>query len=369
MTTPDDIIALRDRLKAWLLDHAFPLWWARGADHVKGGWFDKIGQDGQAIEGPRRARVLTRQIFTFGAAGDLGWTGPWQAARDHGKPDLLGHFHRLDGLFRILVSPDGAPLDEEPAPYEQAFALLALSRLSLEDQAVASRDALAARLGRPDGGVHDDASREYPLRANPLMHLFEAALAWAEVGTDPGWADLAGRIGDIALNQLVDPATGALCELYGHDWVRLPEADVEPGHQFEWGWLLLEMARLLNRPEALKPALRLIDLAEAKGVESGVAIMALDQALQPRDRNSRLWAQTERVRAGAAAGALTGERRYWDIAAAGVAGLEKFLAVPVPGLWSEYRDAGGKLADLPAPASSLYHITGAVLALDLACGT
>ena len=51
-----------------------------------------------------------------------------------------------------------------------------------------------------------------PLFANPNMHLFESFQAWAAVSEDPSWARLADAQGDLALNRLVDPATGVLAE-------------------------------------------------------------------------------------------------------------------------------------------------------------
>ena len=60
---------VRDQLKAWLLDHAYPLWADTGRDAANGGFFEKIGQDGVPVEGPRRARVSTRQTWAYSVAG------------------------------------------------------------------------------------------------------------------------------------------------------------------------------------------------------------------------------------------------------------------------------------------------------------
>jgi len=348
---PDSVHALNAELKRWLFDHALPLWWDVGFDRDKGGCFEKIGQDGRAVEGPRRARVAARQAWVYAEAGKLGWTGPWEAARDHALEALTTTFARGDGLFRILAAPDGTPLDETANPYEQAFALLALSGAGREAEAIRTREAMeAAGLLRPDGGVLDDGL----LRANPMMHLFEAVQAWAAVGADPGWKTLASRIADSALARLIDPETGALIELFTADWRALPDADVEPGHQFEWGWLLMQ-----HRGDNA-PARRLIEIGETRGVEQGVAIFSLDQQLRPRDRSARLWSQTERLHAHAAAGNRDGVIK-------GAAGLQRYLDVPVPGLWRDRLLPDGAFIDEPAPGSSLYHIISAVSALDAAC--
>jgi mannose/cellobiose epimerase-like protein (N-acyl-D-glucosamine 2-epimerase family) len=348
---PDSVLALNERLKLWLFDHALPLWWEVGFDRDKGGCFEKIGQDGRAIEGPRRARVAARQAWVYAEAGKLGWTGPWREARDHALEALTTTFARDDGLFRILAAADGTSLDESANPYEQAFALLALSSAGRELEAIRTREAMvAAGLLRADGGVLDDGL----LRANPMMHLFEAVQAWAAVGSDSGWRRVADAIAATAQARLIDPRTGGLIELFDTDWRALPDADVEPGHQFEWGWLLTQ--HLGDTPAAR----RLIAIGEARGIEQGVAIFSLDQALAPRDRSARLWSQTERLHAHAVT-------RNWVGVLDGAAGLQRYLDVPVQGLWRDRLLPDGTFVDEPAPGSSLYHIISAVSALDAAC--
>jgi mannose/cellobiose epimerase-like protein (N-acyl-D-glucosamine 2-epimerase family) len=375
VTAPADILALRDQLKGWLFDDALPLWWKAGADHVSGGFFEKLTLDGAPVKAPRRTRVVARQIYVYAQAGRMGWTGPWRAAVDHGLAALLGPLSRPDGLFRFSVDEQGAPVDDSAQPYEQAFGLLALSaaaqalgEVRFEARALVAAEALADQLGRDDGGVHDDPSRGLPLRANPLMHLFEAALAWREAGSDPVWADLADRISTLAVERLIQPGLGGLPELFDGDWRPTAEAEVEPGHQFEWGFLLLRQEALASDAAAGAAGRRLIALAQGVGVDCdrGVALASLDQRLSPLDRTARLWPQTERTRAGALL-AGTDPAAGWPIAAGGAASLPAYLDTPIPGLWHENMEADGAFRIEPSPASSLYHLVGAIQALDEAC--
>ena len=187
-------------------------------------------------------------------------------------------------------------------------------------------------------------------------------LAWAQVGQDAGWLRMAAGIAETALTRMIDPATGTLCELYDDDWTPLPGADVEPGHQFEWGWLLIKYARLADRSSAAEAGLRMIGAAKAHGVDGrGVAFNALDQGLEPRDLTARLWPQTERLKAAVAA-------RDWEAAALAGQGLWKYFATPTPGLWFDRMNPDGSFIDEPAPASSFYHIVCAILDLDAALG-
>ena len=368
MPAPADILAQRDALKGWLFEAALPLWWERGTDHVDGGFFEKLEVDGSPVAAPRRTRVVARQIYVFAQAGRMGWTGPWEDALRHGLAALERH-QRADGLFRF------SDADDIPQPYEQAFGLLALAAArqalgpghGLESKAQAVRAALAARLGRADGGVHDDETRGAPLRANPLMHLFEAALAWREAGEDGGWADLSNRIARLARERLIQPESGALPELFQLDWAPTEEAEVEPGHQFEWGFLLLRHAALTQNLASGEAGRRLILLAERVGVApDGLVIAALGRDLTPHDRTARLWPQAERTRAGSALAEHDNDLG-WAIAGHGAAGLLRYLDMPLPGLWREHREPTGGWRPEPSPASSLYHLVGAIQALDEAC--
>jgi mannose/cellobiose epimerase-like protein (N-acyl-D-glucosamine 2-epimerase family) len=373
---PPEILDLRDRLKTWLFEDALPLWWEVGTDHGRGGFFEKLTLRGEPVALPRRTRVVARQTYVFAQAGRMGWTGPWREAVTHGLSSLTGPLTRPDGLFRFSIDEAGAPVDDSAQPYEQAFGLLALSAArqalgpghGLESLAQRTRAAQAQAIGRPDGGVHDDETKAAPLRANPLMHLFEAALAWREAGDDGGWADLSNRIARLARDRLIQPDGGGLPELFDLDWTPLPEATVEPGHQFEWGFLLLRHAALADNEASRRAARGLIYQAEKLGIDwrRGVAVMALDQAWGPVDPVARLWPQTERTRAGALLAAIDPDLG-WQVATLGASSLLAYLATPRRGLWFENMEADGRFRDEPSPASSLYHLVGAIQALDEAC--
>ena len=374
-----DAERLRDELKAWALDHAFPLWWEVGADHVKGGFFEKIAQDGTPVEAPRRARVQPRQIYSYAVAGLLGWTGPWKQALNHGLDFYLAKYRRPDGFMRTLVASDGAPLDDKVDLYDQAFGLFGLAmaaqvlpeRTDLPVLAAQLRDRLHAELKHPVAGFEESVPRSLPLLSNPHMHLFEASLAWLEVSGEARWRSMADEIAELALSKFIDPVSGGLREYYDGDWNPAPGVTgriIEPGHQFEWAWLLLRWGKLAGRDDAIRAALRMIEIGDGPGVDlaRGVAIFALLDDMSVHDDVARLWAQTERIKAGALAAELTGDPRWWATAAAGAEGLIKYFDTPVKGLWRDKLRADGTFVDEDAPTSSFYHIVCAILELDRA---
>ncbi len=377
------LVRLRDDLKSWALDHAFPLWWKVGADQVEGGFFEKIDLDGTPVEAPRRARVQPRQIYSYAAAGLLGWDGPWKQALTHGLDFYLSKYRRPDGFIRTLVASDGTPLDDKVDLYDQAFGLFGLAmaaqvlpeRTDLPVLAVALRGKLQAVLKHPVAGFEESVPRTLPLLSNPHMHLFEASLAWVEAGgafdADGGWRALADEIAGLALAKFIDPVGGGLREYYDGDWnpaAGLQGRIIEPGHQFEWAWLLLRWGKLAGRDDAITAALRMIEIGDGPGVDPvrGVAIFALLDDMSVHDDVARLWAQTERIKAGVLAAVVTGDPRWWSTAAAGAEGLVKYFDTPVKGLWRDKLRADGTFVDEAAPASSFYHIVCAILELDRA---
>ena len=80
---------------------------------MRGGFHERLEQDGTPIAEPRRSRVKPRQAYCFAMAPSLGWNGRCRGARDAGPRLLPEEYHRPDGLFRTLVAPDGSVLDDQ----------------------------------------------------------------------------------------------------------------------------------------------------------------------------------------------------------------------------------------------------------------
>ncbi|WP_411881747.1 AGE family epimerase/isomerase [Polaromonas sp. YR568] len=352
--------------KHWLFDAALPLWWERGADHEGGGFHEKIGQDGQPIGKPVRVRVQARQTYVYARAGALGWTGPWLAAMRHGLTFMLSRYRRPDGLFRSTLDTADPTIDL----YDQAFVLFALAHAyeaegrprELLDTAQTLLRKIDAALAHGDGGYYDGLPHQPILKSNPLMHLLEALLAWVAAGVDGNFRTAALALCELATTRLINPANGAVGELFTAGWAPLgapQERLYEPGHQFEWAYLLLQAEGLLDI-NARSQAVTLENFGRSFGIDAArqVALFAVNEAGEPTDRRARLWAQTERLRTSllfAAQG--LGDTTHSQAAVAGsFSGLTRFLAAEVPGLWHEWQREDGGFDLAPSPASSLYHL-------------
>ncbi|HEY0437160.1 MAG TPA: AGE family epimerase/isomerase, partial [Phenylobacterium sp.] len=289
----------------WLRQAALPLWAGAGLDRGHGLFQETLSVAGAPVEAPRRARAQARQVFVFATAATAGLGSQWLAIAHDGYARFLRRYRRPDGLFLRRALADGTPLEDEADIYDQAFALLAMAALQTAEpsagdyagDAARTLEALQARRA-PAGGFRETG--EHPFQANCHMHLFESALAWEQAGGGPEWAALSDEIAGLALARFIDPASGALREFFDAQWNALTGEGglVEPGHQFEWAWLLDRWGRARGDEAALAAAGRLYANG-LKGVDPvrKVAVNALWDDFTVRDGAARLWPQTEHLKA------------------------------------------------------------------------
>jgi mannose-6-phosphate isomerase len=358
-------------LRHWLFEAALPLWWRVGADHALGGYHERISFDGRPVILPRRSRVTARLTFCYCEAGQLGWNGPWREAGRHALTSLRERFGQNDGTVISTVDQDGSILDATFDLYNQAFALLAYAcgHGMLDPSGVWQSRAytlvrtLRRDFAHPAGGFREDRDGRLVLRSNPHMHLLEAALAWLIIDPNPMWRDLADEIATLCLDRFIDHDTAALREFFASDWtpVRGIQGEVlEPGHHYEWAFLLDRWAKLTGRerpPEVPK----LIAFADAKGLDRKrrVAINGIRLDGSVADPVARLWPQMERIRAYLINRHDGDEARLCEA----IETLFRYLDAPLFGLWYENLAADGQFVAEAAPATSLYHIVGAIAEL------
>jgi mannose/cellobiose epimerase-like protein (N-acyl-D-glucosamine 2-epimerase family) len=404
MTETDDsrapdfgaVISIQSELSSWLRDHALPLWDEHGVDRRSGGYFETISFPGpqaklEVFGDVRRGRVVARQIYVFDVGQRLGWRSNTSSPVDHGCDYLFSRLRQGDGLFH--TSLDASTLEPRSpfSLYEQAFYLFALARLNatLGERypvaATAARclDRLRSSVGKSIGGFEESNPPSLPLKSNPHMHLLEAALAWIEVTDGPQqqpWITLATEIVGLCLTRFRDSSTGAIREYFDYQWRAVAGGDgrvLEPGHQFEWAWLLMQWSESPHSAVAVRAACaraveQLMDVGERWGVDParGIAMNEIWDDMTLKDAAAKLWPQTERVKAWCAVleraqTPAAADRACRQIAVA-AQGMMKYLRTDAPGLWHEVCSAEGDFVAGPSRASSFYHVVCAIDALSKA---
>jgi mannose-6-phosphate isomerase len=194
------------------------------------------------------------------------------------------------------------------------------------------------------------------------MHLLEACLALYNAEPSSALLRRAGELTGLFEKHFTAGQGGLLGERFNHDWSMRDGADadhIEPGHQFEWVWLLHMYARTVR--QSVSPAAeRLYRFACTTLNSRRHAIMAVTRTGAPVDATARTWSQTEALKAHLVQFEATGEVQAARLAAEAFDVLiEDFLTAE--GGWRDHLGADGTLLARNMPASTGYHV---VLALS-----
>jgi mannose-6-phosphate isomerase len=310
-----------------------------------------------------RAMACARQLFVFSQAGD--------AEHAHRLFDALGRYFAdpRRGGWIYSVDANGAPLDTTKDLYTHAFVVFACARYFA---AFGNRDALAmmnetaalieTRFAMPaSNGLHYAALdenfatvREGPLQ-NPLMHLTEAYLDASEATRDTAFNDALARLALAVAETFVHTPTSCITELP----VGAADNRIEPGHQFEWFYLVKRAGAVIAASGLEVTIERAFDFAQAHGVDptTGGVCAALDEQGRMKDTTQRIWAQTEYLRALATRGDNTSRQAL-------PAQLERFRTRFLhPRGWYECKTLQGAIARADMPSTTPYHLATAYASL------
>lgn len=372
--SPPDAAAPADRFAGWLFDVLLPFWAKAGVDRDAGGFHERLDRDrNPVVSDGKRVMVQARQVATFAQAALLDRLPAGRDLARFGGDFLREYGRHRDGGWRFRTARDGAPVDDTRDLYTHAFVLYALAWLHrLEGDGAAAGLAadtvafLDGTMAHPRGGYYEAAdgdrrSLHGTRRQNPHMHLFEAFLEWYAATGEATWLARAEAIGQLLRDRFC--VDGTLREYFDDRLAPLPGADgrhVEPGHHYEWAWLLRRYATLGDDDTYAALAKRLYAFAEAHGVDAatGGIVDAVDPDGTMTRRSRRLWPQTEAIRAHIAQFEATGDAAPAGRLAGQAAALwHTHIAGAPDGAWREHLAEDGALLVSDLPASSLYHLT------------
>lgn len=354
-------------VRRWLFEEAAPFWARVGLDTAQGGYHETLDFAGApGVSGIKRVRVVARQIYVYSHAEMLGFADGTRVA-DHGMRFLTAQAWQGAGGWARVLAPDGAVRDATPDLYDHAFVLFALAwrfRATGDEEArrfaFQTLDVIDARFRHLGGeGFWNALPPEGPRQQNPHMHLLEASLAAFEAFGDERFATLANELTALFERRLFDPVTGTLAEFFNDDWSRAPGdvgRRVEPGHHFEWAWILNDRQRLLGGD--MTPHIKaLVDFAERHGISSaGFTVDAVRDDGAVVEGGSRTWPNTERIKGHLALFERTGRDPSAPVAQATRLLLDRYFDVPVRGGWMDRFDADGQGIAKDMPTSTFYHV-------------
>ncbi len=301
-----------------------------------------------------RAMACARQLFVFSQMRD--------AAHAHTLFESLLHYFedREHGGWFYSVDAAGAPLDTTKDLYTHAFVVFACANYGQQFGVAQALDVvrrtsalIVDRFAAHGGLLNAALAVDYatvtgtPVQ-NPLMHLTEAWLAAREATGDAAFDGAITHLLEAVARTFVHGPTGCIAEL------PLGSVDnrFEPGHQFEWLYLV-SLAKGRLGASGLDEALaRAFGFACRHGVDAvtGGVCAALDEHGQVLDGTQRIWAQTEYLRA-IATHADEAVRTTLDAQI----GLFAPRFLQAAG-WVECRDAAGAATRAEMPSTTPYHL-------------
>ena len=349
----------------WLFDSAMPLWAEHGVDAQTGIFFEALDFTGHDVGLPVvRVRVQARQIYVFASAHAAGWSGPALELAEAGMFALRAGGWRSDRGWAAQIDRTGQGVEWPGDLYDHAFVLFALARLFEVTGAPEYRryidetmTFLDATLKDDNGGYREDLGGSVPRRQNPHMHLLEAFLGLFSATGDSEFLARAEHILTLFDSHFANPDGAGVHETFDHTWQR-QNAPLEPGHGFEWAYLLswLEFSGgldgLSQKGRALFDDARLYGLSE-----EGFAVDGVDAGGRISLASRRLWPQAEYLRALQ----LFAPENYETVQ---MAVFDSYLATDTAGLWHDVYDLDGQMQSVQVPASALYHLWGGLMPVN-----
>jgi mannose-6-phosphate isomerase len=355
---------------AWMKHRALPFWATVGADHIRGGFHERLDLQGRPIlDVPKRLMVQGRQLYVYCHAGLLGWYSDARRLADGCVEYMVESFYGPDGNpgWVHSLAPGGGIASATRDTYAHAFALLGLAWyyrwtrdtqvLKIAEETLAFLDNVLAskRGGYLDAVPPPDAIR----RQNPHMHLFESFTALFEATRDVKYLARGAEIFALFSTRFFQPLHGSLCEYLTEDLDPVPDARgrvTEPGHHYEWIWLLRRFARISGQ-EVGQYCTALYDYADRYGWDAqGFVVDEVDVSGAVLKSSRRSWPHTEALKANIVEGEIG--RKGGDAKATRCMELlmNVFVGRPVAGGWIDHVDGTGAPIVTMMPASTLYHL-------------
>lgn len=357
-------------LQRWTYGTLIPAWIERALDREGSGFVEEFTTDGRPVSASDRSALTTARLtYTFCHAARLSGDAAALEAARHGF-DLLLKAQAANGYVPKRFRPDGSASVPRRDLYDLAFVLFASAhyhRLTGEAAAIrlaeATMDEIESELAAPFGGYAEDDLGTLPRRQNPHMHLLEAFHALAEATGNQRWFEAADRIVRLAAERFID-AQGTLGEFFDTGWQPVAgEAGRlrEPGHQFEWVWLLHHHHRQTGweRARGLADGLYRFGLAHGIDNDPGCPALVFD-GIDPDGTlvapTKLLWPQTEFIKALGARFEFAGDKTAAERLSHHLGLTFQHFVDARTGLWHNQLDRAGAPLPIALPSRVLYHL-------------
>ncbi|MCV2401423.1 AGE family epimerase/isomerase [Marinomonas sp. C2222] len=350
----------------FLFEQLLENWHKYGIDKDQGFSYESLNHD-LSRNRVGRIRLLTqcRQLYTFSHAVAVKNKKHWEASLQPLFEFIITHYFQ-DNRWIFSLDDELNVQDTQSDAYALAFVLLSFShyyQVTKDARALSyitkTHRFLIDHMQADTGGFYE----AYPInnsqirRQNPHMHLLEGYIAAYETTQEEGYKTVINSLLELALSHFYDSKSKTLIEFFHHDWTVHNEIghQIEPGHHFEWVWLLHQAYKIEANPEYLELAHHLWGTAIKHGLseKGGIYNQISNLDYQVLDREKRIWPITEYLKAITVLPIGKEEKQHRIEVAFTFIKEYYFLD---EGRWNEYLTEDNQAKDYPLPGTSTYHI-------------
>ncbi len=352
--------------QSFLFDKLLANWVSKGLDTKQGFSYESINLDWTRNKtGHLRLLTQCRQLYTFSHACQFKNILKW---RNTLTPlfDFITTHYFMDNRWIFSLNDDLSIKNTQSDTYNLAFVLLSFSyyyKLTKDKRALLyikqTHQFLQENMIAKTGGFYE----VYPInvnqtrRQNSHMHLLEGYIAAFNVTGDVFYKGTIQSLLDLALKHFYDQTTKTLREFFTENWLADPKIGnrVEPGHHFEWVWLLYQANNILPNSDYTDFAKQLWLTATHHGMANngGIYNQIDGNNYQELDKEKRIWPITEYLKA------ITvipiGKKEKLDRLENTLLFMKNHYFLD-NGRWNEYLDEKNQAKDFPLPGTSSYHI-------------
>lgn len=243
-----------DPLKARLVKRWGPKWHGAFRDKALGGYFERLNRNFKPIlTGQRRLVSQCRQLSIYSHLAFVQKGGDYNSIREDFEFIVDRYHDAATGHWWFSIDDNGDVKDRYTDLYALTFVIFSFSHYYRATNDNRARNLAAEALkfiqshfrmdglpGFAEAVGADDAPIKKLRRQNPHMHLLEACLFAHEVWGGAEYLQIADELVCLFYDYFFDKENAVVREFFEDDLsIHAAEGNkVEPGHAFEWVWLL-----------------------------------------------------------------------------------------------------------------------------------
>ena len=323
--------AMAARYRSELYGSVLPFWLDNSQDTEYGGYFTCLERDGSVFDTDKFVWLQGREVWMFAMLYNRVEKNPaWLSCALQGGEFLAKHGHDGNFDFYFSLTREGKPLVQPYNIFSNTFACMAFAQLAVAtgedrwaDYARKTFDRILARRSNPKGVWSKGVPGTRPMKDFALpMIICNMALEIEPIIDDKS---LLEKTIDEAIHEVFDvfyqPGIGVMVENLAPDGSLLDCFEgrkVNPGHDLEALWFMMNLGVRQNRPELVEKSMKIaLDvIASAWDREYGGIFYFMDRLGHPTQElewDQKLWwVHLEAAVCMVKGYRLTGDRRALD---------------------------------------------------------